>query len=74
MSRITVQLADPGRRVPVEGQRGVYFQPGVPRPVADSPYYQRRLADKDLVMATAGAGQVETAIAAAEEPSDQETR
>lgn len=49
MNRITVQPGGPDRRVPIEGQPGVYFEQGTPREVHHTRYIARRLADGDLV-------------------------
>lgn len=53
MERITVQPGGADRRVPVENLRGQYFEHGVPRDVALTPFIQRRLAAGDLVVSPA---------------------
>jgi hypothetical protein len=69
--RIWVQVADDGRRVPVEGQRGVYFEHGVKHQVRHTPTIERRLAEKDLVKVDPPAA--ETAAASAGTPAAELT-
>ena len=57
-------LASPGLRVPVEGKPKDYITDRPPEGAAgftvsdDSAYYQRRITDGDLVVATAPAAKV----------------
>jgi hypothetical protein len=62
-NRIRVQVADAGRRVPIEGRRGAYHEHEVVHDVRNTPFIQRRIAEGDLIEVPA-----ETADASATAP------
>jgi hypothetical protein len=51
--RIWVQVAGEDRRVPIEGQRGRYFEHGQKHQVRHTPFIERRIKEKDLVQVDA---------------------
>ena len=51
--RIWIKVADEGRRVPIEGRPGAYFESGKAHNVRLTPFVQRRIAEGDLVEAPA---------------------
>jgi hypothetical protein len=54
VNTITVRAA-PGLRVPMEGMPRRYITDAAPVAVADSAFYRRRIADRDLLLVPAKA-------------------